>query len=89
MNPLVWDDDWLDYEQSGNVIRNSTIPSPRDNWGSQKTFLEQMNGEVRNGDIGGTHDYHLDGSGIDYIHPRIYPLDTILEWQDRNGNSLS
>ncbi len=22
--PLVWDDDWLDYEQSGTFIRNST-----------------------------------------------------------------
>ena len=37
--PLVWDDDWLDYEQSGTFIRNSTSTS-RDNWGFKRHSSE-------------------------------------------------
>ena len=66
--PLVWDDEWLDYEQPGTFIRNST-GTGRDNWGF-KRHSQEANEWTGNqgGDIGGSYDYHLDGSGIDYIH---------------------
>ena len=85
--PLVWDDDWLDYEQSGTFIRNSTSTS-RDNWGFKRHSSEINEwGSSVSSDIGGTHDYHLDGSGIDYIHQETKFRYDHVEWQDRNGNS--
>ena len=85
--PLVWDDDWLDYEQSGTFIRNSTSTS-RDNWGFKRHSSETNEwGSSVSSDIGGTHDYHLDGSGIDYIHQESKFRYDHQEWQDKDGNS--
>ena len=86
--PLVWDDEWLDYEQAGTFIRNDTATS-RDNWGFKRHVQESnpWGAGSQTGDIGGSHDYHLDGSGIDYIHQETKFRYDHEEWQDKNGNS--
>ena len=88
--PLVWDDDWLDYEQTGDWTRDATSDT-RANWG----FLRQINktnlwGQNVTQDLpaGTTYDYHLDGTGIDYIHQEGSKIRfTHEQWQDRNGVS--
>ena len=85
--PLVWDDEWLDYEQSGTFIRNSTSTS-RDNWGFKRHSATTNEwGASVTSDIGGSYDYHLDGSGIDYIHQESKFRYDHQEWQDKDGNS--
>ena len=54
--PLVWDDEWLDYEQAGTFIRNSTS-SGRDNWGFKRHVAETNEwGSSTGNNLGGTYD---------------------------------
>tara|TARA_Y100000589_G_C27179127_1_gene640001 strand:- start:276 stop:1817 length:1542 start_codon:yes stop_codon:yes gene_type:complete len=85
--PLVWDEEWLDYEQEGTFIRNSSSTS-RDNWGFRRHISETNEwGASTGSDIGGTYPYHLDGSGIDYVHQESKFRFDHQEWQDANGVS--
>ena len=73
--PLVWSDDWLDYTQpapeGGNGWMRNSTSTTRGNWG----LLRQSNtasawGLNVGSDLtaGTTYDYHLDGTGVDYVH---------------------
>lgn len=88
--PIVWSDDWLDYEQSADWTRESN-DTTRGNWGLLR------HGNIANAwglnvaqdlTAGTTYDYHLDGTGIDYVHQESGKIRFDHEqWQDRNGVS--
>ena len=87
--PLEWSSDWVDYEQDENWVRDSTSTA-RGNWG----FLRQVNNTnlwglnvTQDLTAGTTYDYHLDGTGVDYIHQEDYFRFTHEQWQDKNGVS--
>jgi len=86
--PLVWSDEWLDYEQSGTFIRDNTSTS-RDNWAFKRHIVETnpWGTGAQTSDLAGTYDYHLDGTGIDYIHQENKFRFDHEEWQDKDGNS--
>lgn len=86
--PLVWDDEWLDYEQEENWTRDNTS-TIRGNWGFRRHIVENnpWGSGSQNVDLGGTYDYHLDGSGIDYIHQETKFRYDHEQWNDANGNS--
>jgi len=92
--PLVWSDDWLDYTQpapeGGNGWMRNSTSTTRGNWG----LLRQSNtasawGLNVGSDLtaGTTYDYHLDGTGVDYVHQEGNFRYTHEQWQDRNGTS--
>ena len=87
--PIEWSEEWVDYEQSGDWTRDASSTA-RTNWG----FLRQVNetnlwglNVTQDLPAGTTYDYHLDGTGVDYIHQESYFRFTHEQWQDRNGNS--
>jgi hypothetical protein len=86
--PLEWDDEWLDYEQEENWTRDnsSTI---RGNWGLRRHIQESnlWGTGSQNVDPGGVYPYHLDGTGVDYIHQESKFRFDHEQWQDRDGNS--
>jgi len=86
--PLEWDDDWLDYEQEANWTRDnsSTI---RTNWGLRRHIVESnpWGAGSQNADLAGPYPYHLDGTGIDYIHQESKFRFDHEQWQDKDGNS--
>lgn len=67
--PLEWDDDWLDYEQEANWTRDNSS-TVRTNWGLRRHIVETnpWGTGSQNADLSGSYPYHLDGTGIDYIH---------------------
>ena len=88
--PLVWDDEWLDYERSGtgNWARTPGT-SNRNNWGLLR-HIEQTNGwgSSVGSNRADKYSYHLDGSGVDFINQEgsIARPDHV-QWQDSNGQS--
>lgn len=87
--PLVWDDDWMDYEQTADWTRDS-FTTTRGNWGLVRQ-VDKTNpwGTLVAQDLsaGTTYDYHLDGTGVDYVHQENKFRYTHEQWQDRNGVS--
>lgn len=85
--PLVWDDEWADYQQELSNQRDGTSTA-RDNWAFSRHVNESNPwGSNVTSDIGGTYDYHLDGTGVDYVHQESKFRYDHEQWQDRNGNS--
>ena len=86
--PLEWTEDWLDYEQEANWTRDnsSTI---RTNWGLRRHIVESnpWGTGSQNADLSGVYPYHLDGTGIDYIHQESKFRFDHEQWQDKDGNS--
>jgi len=90
--PLVWTDDWLDYEQGADWTREVAGDDlTRGNWGLLRQVSETNAwGLNTTNDLsaGTTYDYHLDGTGVDYIHQEGSKFRyTHEQWQDRNGVS--
>jgi len=99
--PLEWSDEWLDVEEppfGGSWVRESpstygvSTESPaRTNWGlSRHTKTTNQWGVNVANDLpaGTTYDYHLDGTGIDYIHQEGGFIRTDHEqFLDKDGNS--
>ena len=102
--PLVWDDDWLDTQQS--VLNSSygwqrnATSSSRDNWGLLR-HIEATNlwgTGVTNTRSLATYDYHLDGTGVDYInqeggltradHEQWYDSNNATRYQQFQWNTL-
>jgi len=90
--PEVWSDDWLDYEQGADWTREVAVDDlTRGNWGLlrqiSKTNAWGLN-TTNDLSAGTTYDYHLDGTGVDYIHQEGSKFRyTHEQWQDRNGVS--
>jgi subtilisin family serine protease len=99
--PLEWLDEWLDVEESpfgGTWVRESpstynisTANPTRTNWGLSrhtKTTNQWGVNVVDDLPAGTTYDYHLDGTGIDYIHQEGGFIRTDHEqFLDKDGNS--
>ena len=86
--PLEWDDDWLDYEQEANWTRDNSS-TVRTNWGLRRHIVETnpWGTGSQNADLSGSYPYHLDGTGIDYIHQESKFRFDHEQWQDKDGNS--
>ena len=86
--PLEWDDEWADYQQELVNIRNSGSTT-RDNWAFARHVVENdpWTSATAGLDLGGTYDYHLDGTGVDYVHQETKFRFDHQEWNDRDGNS--
>lgn len=88
--PEVWSDDWLDYEQTADWTRDA-ITTTRGNWGLIRQINETNSwGTLVGQDLaaGTTYDYHLDGTGVDFILQEGTKIRyTHEQWQDRNGVS--
>ena len=87
--PLVWSDEWEDYEQDEDWTRDSTSTA-RGNWGLLRQVAKTNSwGQLVTQDLtaGTTYDYHLDGTGVDYVHQETKFRYTHEQWQDRNGVS--
>lgn len=84
--PLVWDPEWEDAVKTGSFERNSTC---QNNWGLVRHIVRTnpwTNGN-ENTD-GGDYPYHLDGTGVDYVHQEgSRPRHTHEQWSDGNGGS--
>jgi len=89
--PLVWDDDWLDYQKDGpgTFIREGTATT-RNNWGMLR-HIEATNGwgsNTTSDRVGVKYTGHLDGTGVDYVHQEgNVPRSDHQQWQDSNGVS--
>jgi hypothetical protein len=102
--PLVWDDEWLDTQQS--VLNSSygwqrdATSTNRDNWGLLR-HIEATNlwgTGVTNTRSLATYDYHLDGTGVDYInqegglvrpdHQQWYDSQGVTRYQQFQWNTL-
>ena len=87
--PLVFDEEWLDYEQTADWTRNASSTT-RGNWGLLRhgnTANAWGLNVTQDLTAGTTYDYHLDGTGVDYIHQEGKFRFDHEQWQDRNGNS--
>ena len=86
--PLEWDESWVDYEQEANWTRDNTS-TLRGNWGLRRHIQESnaWGSGSQNIDIGGVYPYHLDGTGIDYVHQESKFRFDHVQWQDKDGNS--
>ena len=102
--PIVWDDEWLDGRQgvlnSSYGWQRSGTSTSRDNWGLLR-HIEATNAwgtGVTGTRSSVTYDYHLDGTGVDYInqegglvradHTQWYDSNNATRYQQFQWNTL-